>query len=147
MIVSRFCSKEEFDKFMAGETLTNDTVHSHNGFGGSSSIGFCFTKDEPKTAWRYLKGIVSKDICMVLDIDKSLLTKSKGKYPNYAKGHYLQTCYKKEYCLRQYSNKTVRLVRVLKTLDFATAEELQALEICNLLKNSRIIINKVKYNE
>lgn len=51
---------------MAGEMLTNSTDHYRGGKGGSTSVGFCFTTDKPRIAWRYLKGIVDADVCLVL---------------------------------------------------------------------------------
>lgn len=132
MILTRFCSLEEYNKFIDGEVLVNETDHYRNGMGGSLSVGFCFIEDEPTTAWRYLKGIVSPDVCMVLDIDEALLTKSMGKYVDYGQpddGYKAQACLKREYYLTRYSNKTARLVRTLTPLEFSTLEELRVLEL------------------
>lgn len=134
MIVTRFCSINEYGKFMAGETLINTTNHFKDGRGGSLSVGFCFTEDDPLTAWRYLKGIVYPEICMVLDIDDALLTPSFGKYADYSNGQDgSHACLKKEYCLTQYSNKTARLVRTVTPKMFADSiEEYFAIQILML---------------
>ena len=88
-------SIDEYNKFMAGETLTNTTDHYKGGKGGSTSKGFCFIEDNPKAAWRYLKGIVNPEVCMVLEIDPSLLTSSFGKYADYSDGKGTHCCLKK----------------------------------------------------
>lgn len=129
MLVTRFCSFAEYNKFVSGETLVNTADHYRGGRGGSTSKGFCFTADEPKTAWRYLKGIVDCDICMVLDIDERLFTKSSGKYADYSKPWTIapQSCLKREYCLKEYSLSTATLVKTLQPTDFATEAELEAM--------------------
>lgn len=131
MRVTRFCSLAEYNKFMSGETLTNNTDHFKNGKGGSISVGFCFTDDDPQTAWRYLKGIVYPEICMILDIDRSLLRESRGKYADYSNGQDgSHACLKREYCLTQYSCKTATLVKTLTPEQFTTSpEELLAVRL------------------
>lgn len=126
MKLTRFCSQSEFDKFMSGETLTNTTDHYRGGKGGSTSVGFCFTTDEPKKAWRYLKGCVDFEVCVVLDIDKALLKRTTGKYVDYSVGDSIGTCMKHEYCLTSYSNRTAKLLKVLKPEEFATPAEIEA---------------------
>lgn len=130
MKLTRFCSLEEFQKFIGGEKLINKTNHSKENGCVTSSIGFCFSKDDPKTAWQYLKGIVSYDICMVVDIQESRLTKSYGRYPDYSNGQLGETlCLKPEYCITSYSNKNATLIKVLKTPDFASSDEIYALRL------------------
>ena len=80
MKLYRFASNEEYHALLAGEVLHNATDHFKGGRGGSTSKGFCFTEDEPKIAWQYLKGIVCPYICLCFDIPRQLLTKSRGKY-------------------------------------------------------------------
>ena len=126
MILTRFCSQSEYDKYMSGETLTNTTDHYRGGKGGSTSVGFCFTTDEPKKAWRYLKGCVDFDVCVVLEIDDALLTRSTGKYADYSTDDVIGTCLKHEYCLTSYSNKNAKLLKSLKPEDFAIQAEIEA---------------------
>lgn len=136
MRVTRFCSLNEFYQFMSGETLINTTDHFKGGKGGSLSVGFCFTEDDPLTAWRYLKGIVYPEICMVLDIDPSLLKESRGKYADYSTGQDgTHICLKREYCLTQYSNKIAKLIKVLSLKEFASPEDLLAIQILTLNNN------------
>ena len=80
MNLYRFASNEEYHALLAGKVLHNATDHFKGGRGGSTSKGFCFTEDEPKIAWQYLKGIVTPDICLCFDIPRQLLIKSRGKY-------------------------------------------------------------------
>lgn len=130
MIVTRFCSLAEYNKFMSGKVLKNTTDHYKGGKGGSTSRGFCFTEDPPNTAWRYLKGIVYPEICMVLEIDDSLLNLSMGKYADYSNGQDgSHACLKIEYCTCEYSNKTARLIKALQPKDFASTCEMLAIEI------------------
>lgn len=130
MRVTRFCSISEFTKFVSGETLRNDTDHYMGGKGGSTSRGFCFTEDDPHTAWRYLKGIVSYDVCMVLEIDKDFLQETSGRYADFSDGKDGSTaCIKKEYCTCEYSNKTAKLVKTLSPEEFASFSDLIALSI------------------
>lgn len=134
MKLTRFCSKEEYEKFMAGETLTNHTDHYRGGKGGSTSVGFCFTTDPPKAAWQYLKGIVSSEVCMVLDIPQESLKISIGKYADYSKGQSgIHSCLKKEFCLTTYSNKTDRLIKVLQPEEFASEAEIEAIKMLKRL--------------
>lgn len=128
MILTRFCSRAEYDKYMSGETLINTTDHYRGGKGGSTSVGFCFTKDEPKTAWRYLKGCVDFDVCLVLDIDEALLAHSFGKYSDYSRSEGIGICIKDEYCITSYSNNTAKLLKVLKPEEFATKAEIEAIK-------------------
>lgn len=121
---------------MAGETLTNHTDHYRRGKGGSTSVGFCFTADPPKTAWRYLKGTVSSEVCMVLDFGSynPLIRFSHGKYVDYSRsksGNF--TCIKPEVCITEYSNKTAKLIKVLQPEEFATQSELEAIRMLKLL--------------
>lgn len=134
MRVTRFCSIEEYNKFVAGEVLTNTTDHYRGSKGGSTSIGFCFTKDEPITAFQYLKGIVYCDICMILDIDIKRLVKTSGKYAKQKDGKFICSVLKEEYCCTQYSNKTAKLVRTLKPIEFATWQDILCLKLMGLLK-------------
>lgn len=126
MILTRFCSQAEYDKYLSGETLTNTTDHYRGGKGGSTSVGFCFTTDESKTAWRYLKGCVDFDVCVVLEIADALLTHSVGKYADYSKDDGIGSCLKQEYCLTTYSNKTAKLLKVVKLQEIATEAEIMA---------------------
>lgn len=77
---------------------------------------------------------VYPEICMVLDIDNSLLTPSFGKYGDYSNGQDgTHACLKMEYCLTQYSNKTAKLVQTLTQEQFATSpEELLAIRLLML---------------
>ena len=139
MILTRFCSQAEYDKYMSGETLRNTTDHYRGGKGGSTSVGFCFTKDAPKTAWRYLKGCVDFDVCLVLDIDDALLAHSHGKYSDYSRSEGIGICIKGEYCITAYSKKTAKLLQVLKPEEFATKYEIEAIKWFMSFKGKRKI--------
>ena len=79
-------SLAEWEAFERGETLINNTDHFDGGKGGSKSVGFCFTEDEPAIAWRYLAGIVDADVWATFDFPDNYLTKSDGKYNDKSEG-------------------------------------------------------------
>lgn len=121
--LTRFCSYKEYEALVSGQVLRNNTDHYHGGKGGSLSSGFCFTPDPPKVAWRYLKGIVDYQICMVLEIDRACLTKSSGKYVDYSassSASTIPTCIKTEYCTTEYSDRVAKLVEVYDPLEFCS---------------------------
>lgn len=136
MILTRFCSKAEYDAYMRGEELVNNTDHYHAGRGGSTSQGFCFTPDTPRRAWRYLKGIVTPEVCMILNIPDSQLKRTFGKYPDYSDNRVLKACLKKEYCCTMYSNKTAELLRMLPVSNIATPEEIKATKLIQHMRRS-----------
>ena len=129
--LTRFCSRAEYEAFLRGNILHNNTDHYLGGKGGSTSRGFCFTIDKPSKAWRYLKGLVSMDICMVLDIDRNILTKSIGKYVDYdnSTDTVIKSCLKPEYCTCSYSTLQAKLIEVVNPATFCTPEELHALRL------------------
>lgn len=113
MIVTRFCSKKEFDAFMSGENLINETDHFKGGAGGSQSRGFCFSPDKPKVCFEYLKGIVDTEVCMVLHFQDGYLTESLGKYRDVNResidGLPCATLIR-ELCCTKYNNKIATLI-------------------------------------
>lgn len=126
MIVTRFCSKAEYDAYMAGEELINNTDHYREGLGGSTSKGFCFTDSTPRVAWRHLKGIVTPEVCMVLDIPKWRLNTAWGKYADNIGGKGYHIFLKQEYCTTRYSLQTASLVRTIPIEIIATTQEIAA---------------------
>ena len=80
MKLYRFCSFDELSKLLRGEKIYNHTDHFNSGKGGSSSTGFCLTADEPREAWKYLRGIVTPGVCLEFDIPEENLIKSRGRY-------------------------------------------------------------------
>lgn len=116
-------SEAEFERLIAGERLTNTTdFHGEQGK-RTTSVGFCFFPEDPDEAIHWLRGIVTTDRCVTLDIPDELLTESTGKYRDPDKDEYTEdmgffaaltmpcpTMEKKEYCLKEYSLQTVRLL-------------------------------------
>lgn len=50
MILHRFCSSAEYDAFVRGEVLKNNTDHgARRGYSVTSSVGFCFFSEDPGT--------------------------------------------------------------------------------------------------
>ena len=113
MRVTRFCSKKEYDAFIAGERLVNNTDHYRGGKGGSLSQGFCFSPDKPKVAFEYLKGTIDTEVCMVLDFPDDYLIESRGKYRNPGvpeDSPMVKVMLKKEFCCGVYDNKVAKLI-------------------------------------
>lgn len=112
MILHRFCSAAEYNAFARGETLENNTDHGKKrGYDTTTSVGFCFFPENPEDAKHWLSGIVDFDYCLTLDIPDRLLRSSYGRYtawmsPGVASG----VCRRREFCLRQYSIDTVKLI-------------------------------------
>lgn len=114
MIVHRFMSDREYQRLMAGETLTNTTKHAEVGR-KSTSIGFCFFTEPPEEAVHWLSFTVgSLDWCVTLDIPDHLLHKSRACYRDPERDNWLldhpALIWREEWCLREYSLADVRVV-------------------------------------
>lgn len=111
MRVTRFMSKDEWDAFKDGRILYNDTDHFNGGRGGSKSKGFCFTEDTPDEAWKYLKGIVDADVCVVFEFPDGYLRESRGIYADHSDGTgFFDKVIKTEWCCEEYDNKVAQVV-------------------------------------
>lgn len=130
MRVFRFMSNEEFEKYINGETLINNTNHKNNKF-RTSSDGFCFFNEEAidiKEAIHFLSGIVNFDVCAVFETDISTLHKGYGIYakPLKSTGNFAidlynvltnrETIKRTEYSTKQYNKKTFKLIKFSKNV-------------------------------
>ena len=116
MKIFRFMSYKEFEKYMNGENLYNNTKHKAK----TNSIGFCFfdiNDFSPEFAWRFLKGAIFPDICVVFEVDETLLRKGYGIYSDPNKTLYeLMNFIPKmirvsEYCTENYNKEVFKLVK------------------------------------
>lgn len=116
MKIFRFMSYKEFEKYMNGENLYNNTKHKAK----TNSIGFCFfdiNDFSPEFAWRFLKGVIFPDICVVFEVDETLLRKGYGIYSDPNKTLYeLMNFIPKmirvsEYCTENYNKEVFKLVK------------------------------------
>lgn len=124
MKIFRFMSYKEFEKYMKGENLYNNTKHKAK----TNSIGFCFfdiNDFSPEFAWRFLKGAIFPDICVVFEVDETLLRKGYGIYSDPNKTLYeLMNFIPKmirvsEYCTENYNKEVFKLVKyTTNKLDF-----------------------------
>lgn len=124
MKIFRFMSYKEFEKYMNGENLYNNTKHKAK----TNSIGFCFfdiNNFSPEFAWRFLKGAIFPDICVVFEVDETLLRKGYGIYSDPNKTLYeLMNFIPKmirvsEYCTENYNKEVFKLVKyTTNKLDF-----------------------------
>lgn len=121
MTVHRFMSMAEFQKLLKGETLHNSTNHAKDGY-KTSSVGFCFTTDDPDEAIHYLSGNVDTDVCVTFDVKAVQLQKSTALYRNPSmpvpEGKLFvppldgEAIEKVEYCTQSYSLQTFHLLKV-----------------------------------
>lgn len=117
-------SYEEFEKYMNGKNLYNNTKHKAK----TNSIGFCFfdiNDFSPEFAWRFLKGAIFPDICVVFEVDETLLRKGYGIYSDPNKTLYeLMNFIPKmirvsEYCTENYNKEVFKLMKyTTNKLDF-----------------------------
>lgn len=112
MIVHRFMSDREYKRLMAGETLTNTTVHASLGR-KSRSVGFCFFTEPPEKAIHWLSFNVDTDWCVTFDIPDNMLRKSKAHYrdPEHDSFEHPTSIWRTEWCLQEYSIRTVRVIK------------------------------------
>lgn len=124
MKVFRFMSYEEFEKYINGKNLYNNTKHKAK----TNSIGFCFfdiNDFSPEFAWKFLKGAIFPDICVVFEVDETLLKKGYGIYndPNktlYELMNFIPKMIRvSEYCTENYNKEVFKLVKyTTNRLDF-----------------------------
>lgn len=118
----RFMSVNELEKFKQGDTLKNNTDWKKQK--NSGSVGFCFFGDDvrPEVRIEYLTGVVCMDRVAVFEpIEGEPMRVSLGLYRDpgkdslftYPPAMMLVT----EYSIKEYSNKTMRLVKVGKVTD------------------------------
>ena len=123
MVLIRFMSIEEMDKYLAGEVLRNDFPWKT--LNKSTSRGFCFFPEEPAPEERlhYISGVVSFDVVGAFEtMGPIMLKKGTGKYrdpvqdnpKSLADALYIRPKMMDvdEYSLTEYSNKVLRLVRM-----------------------------------
>ena len=106
--VFRFMSIGEFQKLLTGETLKNDTQHK----AATTSVGFCFMSREvidPESAYDFLAGVVSSDVCVVFKTAKDLV-KSSGLYAD-PDGFFSGMIVIDEYCTTEYNRDDFEIVR------------------------------------
>ena len=110
MKVTRFMSRTEWDKLKAGQTITNNRKHKAK----TTSIGFCFTEDEPQVAWKYLSGIVDADVCVTFEFPDGFLTESTAKYVDQSEdAKFTDLMEKREWCCTSYSLADANWVDVI----------------------------------
>ena len=135
MIVHRFMSNKEYQRLLAGKTLTNTTKHAEVGK-KSTSFGFCFFTEKPEDAVHWLSFVAdSLDWCVTLDIPEHLLHKSRGHYRDPERDNWPldqpATKWRTEWCLQQYSIHTTHVVDA--TNQYADYEENMEKELVNHL--------------
>ena len=120
MKIFRFMSYDEFEKYLKGEILENNTVHK----GQTNSEGFCFFSlddYEPEQAVHFLSGIATLEVCAVFETDRKL-KQTKGRYAkcfpvtdNFEEDiqkiltGQLEMFWATEYCRNTYSRKNFKL--------------------------------------
>lgn len=108
MKVLRFMSLAEFEKYRAGEILTNETKHQAY----TDAQGFCFLNAddyEPQYAYEFLSGIVSSEICAIFEC-KDVFNHGSGRYAD-PYGSFWQSMSVDELCTTEYSHKQLKLLQ------------------------------------
>lgn len=123
MILRRFMSREEYERYMRGEVLHNDTDHYRAGEGGSTSKGFCFFTG-PVEMWAHrLNGLVSFDVLLAVEFNgedmEADVYASTGVYCDNPMAAYPKRKFCHEVCTTAYSRNTFRLV----SADFSYASD------------------------
>lgn len=108
MILHRFCSNEEYEKYMAGETLVNNTRHSDRF--SSTSVGFCFFPEDPRKARHWLSGNVDFDWCLTFAVPDGMVEPSRAKYADWSSPEG-GSAYKTEYCCQRYDKSHFKLIK------------------------------------
>lgn len=124
MIVHRFMGKQEYLALLDGKELYNPTNHHKKHKMRTSSIGFCFFKEDPDEAVHWLSGIADLDYCVTMDVEDGFLLKSWGLYmdneatdlskPMNYQEFMREAKFKKreEFCRCRYSLKNVKILHV-----------------------------------
>lgn len=114
IIVHRFMSRAEYDKYMAGEVLHNDTDHYQGEKGGSVSKGFCFFTGYPFEWAHRLNGLVSFDVLLTVELDLENTDAdvyiSSGVYADDPSSEYPKRKLYREVCTTAYSQNSMRFV-------------------------------------
>jgi len=112
MILHRFCSKAEYDKYMAGETLVNDKDHgAQRGYDVSTAVGFCFFVESPEEVKHRLSGIVDFDVCLTVEVSHTKVYLCHGRYPVRVNGRAVGSAKFTEFCTKTYNNRDFKLLR------------------------------------
>ncbi|MBQ9613250.1 MAG: hypothetical protein IJV14_11800 [Lachnospiraceae bacterium] len=123
MVLIRFMSIQEIEKYLAGEVLGNDTPWKV--ISKSTSEGFCFFPAEPAPESRlhYISGVVDFSVVAEFEvIGPIMLMKGTGRYRD-PESDAPKTLYEaffkppkmmevEEYSIRGYSKSTLRLLRM-----------------------------------
>lgn len=116
MILHRFCSQAEYDKYIAGETLVNEKDHgAERGYEASTAVGFCFFVGNPEKRKHQLSGIVDFDVCLSVEVDPSKVQFCHGRYTLWQNGQRVGTEKVLEFCTTTYNNRDFKLVKADKS--------------------------------
>ena len=114
MKLFRFMSKKEFNKYLKGEELINETEH----MGNTNSKGFCFMNCEDyesEYAYQFLSGVVDTGVCAVFETKKELI-ETYGVYAD-PYGSFFDSFTSDEYCTKEYNKKDFKLIKYCYDFD------------------------------
>lgn len=114
MKLFRFMSKEEFNKYMNGETLINTKDHHKEDNQKTNSVGFCFfnyAHYKPEEMLHSLTGIVNFDICCIFETERKNVRRTRGRYSKPVERNSINrtTIIAHEYCTTEYSKDSFKL--------------------------------------
>lgn len=103
-------SRCEWDKLISGQTISNHRKHKAK----TTSVGFCFTEDEPQVAWKYLDGVVDAEVCVTFEFPDGFLTESKAQYADKREGaKFTDLMEKRDWYCTEYSLDECKVVCVI----------------------------------
>ena len=120
MKVFRFMSRKEFEKYLRGETLTNDTIHSQ--LHGSDAVGFCFLEFKGiefiRKAFLFLIGLVNTDVLAVFEAPEDYFKKGKATVSDPDGYEEFETMEIEELSCTSYSKDNLKLVDFTYNFDY-----------------------------
>lgn len=119
IFVFRFMSKIEFEMYLKGEEIygkKQEAVYSHARNKSVVCFGICEYADslkqaesEAKSAYEYMSGIVSDEICAIFKADENIFEKGWGRYAD-PYGSFFDTIFVDELMIESYNNKSFELL-------------------------------------
>ncbi len=115
MKLFRYMSREEFRKYINGETLINTKDHHEEGNFKTNSVGFCFfnyAHYEPEKIFHSVAGIVNPiSICCIFETGRKNVRKTWGRYATNLTMNDTGSFIADEYCTTQYSKEKFKLIK------------------------------------
>lgn len=107
MILHRFCSAREFEKYMAGEGLENTRDHGAPRYVATTAVGFTFFVGPPRRYVPRLGRCVNRERCITVDAPGAAVRLCHSNYPLKGGGSERLV----EFCTMSYDRERFRFIR------------------------------------